>query len=256
MRKSKIVIIICVFAVLSCLKDETKSHDVYTYNNYDVYLDSSKRIVKYLKTIENGATVETHLFIFDTISVTYKVLDQNDVLLEKVVYSLNDKGYAVSSVDTVIIGDEMVIFNLNYTYESDFLVEINGIEKDFDYAVLTDSTAYSIHNFIENDNVIKSVRTFDTTCTVYYTYNNLDASIDVISWTNTLFGKTNKNLIEFITYYPDCLCSQSADPATSLFDYEIDAGKRITKSVETYTPCGSNQNYKLVSTSTYRYLSI
>jgi hypothetical protein len=255
MRKV-IIATICVFAVLSCMKDATQSHDVYAYYTYQVYLDDSNRVVKYLKTLDNGAILEKHLFVFDSITVTHELMDQYNVLLEKVVYYLNDKGYAINSVDTVYFGDEMKIFIKKYTYESDFLVQIDGIEKDYDHAILVDTLAYSMNNYIANENVIRAVKTVDTTCTINYTYYDMGASIDVISWTNTLFGKTNKNLVESITYFPDCPCSKSSKPAISVYEYEIDASKHIVKSAETYTPCGSKQDYKEVTTSTYQYLSI
>jgi hypothetical protein len=255
MRKV-IIVTICVFAVLSCMKDATQSHDVYANYTYQVYLDDSNRVVKYLKTLDNGAILEKHLFVFDTISVTHTLLDQYNVLLEKVVYYMNDKGYAIRSVDTVYFGNEIKIFIKKYIYESDFLVEIDGIEKDYDHDILGDTVVYSMNNYIANGNVIKAVRTADTTCTINYTYYDLGASIDVIGWTNTLFGKTNKNLVESITYFPDCPCSQSSKPALSVYEYEIDANKHIIKSVETYTPCGSKQDYREVTTSIYQYSSI
>jgi hypothetical protein len=256
MRKVIVVLIFCIIVVLSCLKDETKSNDVQINFTYQIYLDNSNRIVKFFKTFENGSIIEKHLYTYDSIAVKQEVYDSYNVLLAKFVYFLNDKGYADSSVDTIYLDNALKTYNKKYTYESDFLVRINIIEKEFENTILKDTIAYSMRNYVENENIVKSVKTVDTTCTIHYTYNSKATSVDVINWTNTILGKANKNLVQSITYFPDCPCSSTSKPATSVFDYALDASNRIITSVETFIPCSTNQNYKEVTTITYKYTPI
>jgi hypothetical protein len=244
-------LILCTFLLISsCNKNNDEPKVNYVQSNtqikYRIIL-SYDTITQYSQYVNNQLTTTKYYHFNGT---TDEIISKNSagVVTGKSVYQIGGNGYAESSVDSIFSdsGTFISISVSTFEYQNGFLIKQTVDTGNYVYT-------YSI----SDDNIISSnVSTSQFGCTDNYTYGFFPTTVDVKYFSNKIFGKPSKNLIEHASWSNGCPCGPSSTIASSSFQYEFNSNGYVTTMKNYYIPCyhlGTGNVVGTISTTTYEY---
>jgi len=246
-----------VFLLSSCTEKETiRFVDEYAPDvlKYEIKV-SGNRITSY-STYVNDTLAATTDFIFKTAEIEKITKSSAGNIIQRIIYTLGNDGFATSSIDSNFGVTGLAVTNVQYTYNGSRLhsKEISWIQSG-DHP---DSSMYALIFETQSGNFV-SIETSPVnyqSCTDYYEYNSLINKLDIESFSNLIEGEINTNLIDHISWHPDCHSAPSTSEPYSDYSYELDENGYVVKKVEVLTPgyhSDATEVTRTVKTTLYEY---
>jgi hypothetical protein len=238
------IIIAFILVISSCNKNDGP----------EIIYHHSDQVVKYSINIQNnwineyskfinGVLDETTVFNnYDTL-IEKITVNQNGELKSKIIYTMEENGFASTSIDTIISLYNTTVLNTTYTYENNFLVLKTINYWIYNQGNLGDSGIRYFSRSIKNENVSSQpsyVPYWATAnCTDRFSYSNTLNLIDVDEFTNGILGKINKNLSSYVLLEDGCPCTSNHVSGYNDFQYEMFENGFVKKMIKKHTPCHS-----------------
>jgi hypothetical protein len=242
------------------------SSDGPQFNN--VYSDA---IIEYRINITDSWVTDYSRFIDDELDETTYNINHDTVVIRLMknkdgdttyigIYQIGDQGLAISSTDTSYGEYGKWVTNSDFKYQGDFL-----IERDYKYwdlqAETIDSGNIVVSSVIENENIISQntlPNNWQDGCTDYYTYNSELNIFDINNFSNGIFGRINKNLLQHVSLRNGCPCGPSMESPYISFEYLLDDNGYVKESISTNTPCYhltyDTEVDRTIYTTKYKYI--
>lgn len=207
--------------------EENPAPPVVNIENIQIFLDSSLRTVKIIKTSEGNKFLWERNFNY-TDSIISQTTNYADSDYSVVRYKMGSNGFAMSSIDTSFNNYNHITGIDSATYFSD----VNG------YLTFVDLHFNTLnYNYINGD--LQSVVTFSFT--YYDTLDKIDIYFDITipPYGNGIIGKANKHLIKKITQ-----AIAHSPPIIYDFKYSFDSNGYVSEEFESQTGgAGIENNY-------------
>ena len=229
-----------ILIIASCGSSDSPKFNVYYSDDITEYRINitDSWVTDYSKYLNDELEETTYNFNYDTV-VTRLVTNKDGDTTYIGIYKIGEQGYTISSTDTSYGESNNWVTKSVYKYESGFL-----IERDYKYwnvqLETIDSGNIIISSIIDNENILSQNTLPDNWqrgCTDYYTYSSDLNVFDINSFSNGIFGKINKNLLQHVSLRNECPCGPSMLPPEISFEYLLDENGYVEESISTNTPC-------------------
>lgn len=224
----RLIITILLFSLVlfSCDKDVTPVQ--LNHDGYKIYLSDEYQINK-VQYYTSDTLSFTQDFTYDAQVVSIKQNNEYGELRFESMYYLNGENLAERSITSYYSDAKLSEkHTYTYTYDASGYLVLSSLMSE---VVGSDSDNYEIvfENEIENGN--KKEMNINGDCSNYYSYNEIELKIDVVTFLGDFNGKRNLNLLE--QYQSGCHTVPSTSPPQYNYKYTLDAQGLVTERFET-----------------------